>query len=151
MIGSAGWRRIEVEMDIVLRNLHRPAFRCFALCAALYLLVPFRPTAAGAPASLKEAYGERFDVGVAVPSGRLSDAEQGILVANVTAVTPENSMKADAIHPEEDRYDFREADEAVKLAQGSKLKVNGHTLVWHSQCPDWFSPMPGNQPQATWC
>ena len=138
MIGSAGWRRIEVEMDILLRNLHRPAFRCFALCAALYLLVPFRPTAAGAPASLKEAYGERFDVGVAVPSGRLSDAEQGILVANFTAVTPENSMKADAIHPEEDRYDFREADEAVKLAQGSKLKVNGHTLVWHSQCPDWF-------------
>jgi endo-1,4-beta-xylanase len=47
-------------------------------------------------------------------------------------------MKADAIHPQEDRYDFRAADEAVNLAERDKLKVNGHTLVWHSQCPDWF-------------
>ena len=102
------------------------------------MLVSFAPAATGAPASLKEAYGERFDVGAAVPSGKLSGPERALLASNFTAMTPENSMKADAIHPEEDRYDFRAADEAVKLAQRNKLKVNGHTLVWHSQCPDWF-------------
>jgi hypothetical protein len=93
---------------------------------------------AAAPASLKEAYGDMFDVGVAIPSAMLSEAERLTLCTNFTAITPENSMKADSIHPEEGRYDFAEADEVTKLAERNKLKVNGHVLVWHSQCPDWF-------------
>jgi hypothetical protein len=51
-----------------------------------------------------------FDIGVALPSKMLSDAERVTLYDNFTAVTPENSMKADAIHSDEGRYDFREAE-----------------------------------------
>ena len=121
-----------------MKSLHRPAFKCFSLCATLFLFVPFKPIAAEVPASLKEAYGKLFDVGVAIPSAQLSDAERVTLRTDFTAITPENSMKADTIHPEEGRYDFGKADAVVKLAQRNNLKVNGHTLVWHSQCPDWF-------------
>ena len=128
---------MEQHNDDLLRNVHRPAFECFLSCATFFIFVLSRQIAA-APASLKEAYGDMFDVGVAIPSAMLSEAERLTLCTNFTAVTPENGMKADAIHPEEGRYDFAEADEVTKLAERNKLKVNGHVLVWHSQCPDWF-------------
>jgi endo-1,4-beta-xylanase len=124
--------------NILLRDSHRSSFKYFSLFASVFLFMPFEPVAAGGSTTLREAYGNLFDVGVAIPSARLSDAERAKVCTNFTGITPENSMKADTVHPEEGRYDFRDADEVVKLAQRNNLKVNGHTLVWHSQCPDWF-------------
>jgi endo-1,4-beta-xylanase len=124
--------------NILSRSAHRRLLNYFAFCTTGFLMVPLRPIGAEVPANLVDAYGNLFDIGVAIPSATLSDAEQVALGANFTAITPENSMKAAAIHPEEGRYDFRDADEMVKLAQRKNLKVNGHTLVWHSQCPDWI-------------
>ena len=53
-------------------------------------------------------------------------------------VVAENCMKAEVVHPEEGIYDFRLADEFVNKALASGLKVHGHALIWHSQCPKWF-------------
>jgi endo-1,4-beta-xylanase len=39
---------------------------------------------------------------------------------------------------EEGNFDFTEGDALMELARRHSLKVNGHTLVWHQRCPDWF-------------
>jgi endo-1,4-beta-xylanase len=50
-------------------------------------------------------------------------------------VTPENIMKAEIIHPEWDRYNFDLSDKLAEYGKKHNIKVNGHTLIWHSQLP----------------
>lgn len=47
-------------------------------------------------------------------------------------------MKPGPIHPAEQRFNFAPADALVEMARSHDLAVNGHTLIWHQQCPDWF-------------
>ncbi len=117
----------------------------------MFLIAPLRPIVAEVPANLIDAYGNLFDIGVAIPSATLSDAEQVALGANFTAITPENSMKAAAIHPEEGRYDFRGADEIVKLAQRRTLRSTVTLLFGIPSVPIGFLLMGGSQPAASWC
>lgn len=88
--------------------------------------------------SLKAAFGHRFAIGAAIPGANLRDAEKKLLFDQFTAVTPENCMKPQPLHPAEDRFNFAPADALVDLARAHGLAVNGHTLIWHRQCPDWF-------------
>jgi endo-1,4-beta-xylanase len=76
-------------------------------------------------------------VGGTLP-GSLARHERDVLLANFSVLTPENCMKPGPIHPEEGRYEFAAADAFVRFAGEHRLSVVGHTLVWHSQCPDWF-------------
>ena len=92
----------------------------------------------GEPATLKAAYAHRFDIGAAIPCGDLSDAERLLLVSNFTNVTSENCLKPRAIEPEEGVFTFEKGDAFVEFARKNGLKVNGHTLLWHESCPDWF-------------
>ncbi|HZE82959.1 MAG TPA: endo-1,4-beta-xylanase, partial [Puia sp.] len=51
---------------------------------------------------------------------------------------PENAMKMGPIHPEENRYYWRDADSIVSFAQVHGLRVRGHNLCWHQQAPRWM-------------
>jgi endo-1,4-beta-xylanase len=93
---------------------------------------------AAEPATLKAAYGNLFDLGAAIPGPELNPAEQELLRANFTVVTPENCMKPRQTEPAEGRFTFERADALVAFAQQNGLKVNGHTLLWHMSCPNWF-------------
>ncbi len=79
-----------------------------------------------------------FAIGVAEDGAELNEAERQLLFRNFGTVTPENCMKPALLHPAEDRFDFAKADALVQMAHANGLTVNGHTLVWHQQCPDWF-------------
>lgn len=94
--------------------------------------------ATNATPALKIAFAGHFPVGAAVGWNRLRVDERTLLFSQFNAVTSENGMKMGALHPAEDVYRFREADALVEAAAAHGLEVNGHTLVWHSQCPDWF-------------
>lgn len=94
--------------------------------------------------SLQQGFNANLAVGVALPARGLSPAEQALIRANFNAVTPENCMKPQILQPREGYFDFAAADALVALAQTNNLAVNGHTLVWHEQCPDWFF-QDGNQ------
>ena len=61
-----------------------------------------------------------------------------ILAAEFNSVSPENQMKWEFIHPERGTYRFGPADEIVKFARRHKQVVRGHTLLWHSQNPEWL-------------
>lgn len=62
---------------------------------------------------------------------------QRILAAEFSSLTPENDMKWAEIHPEPGVYDFSGADAVVAFAKANKQEVRGHTLLWHSQNPQW--------------
>lgn len=98
--------------------------------------IAVQPT--GREDTLKSAFGEWFAMGAAIPGDDLSQAERQLLFRHFGTVTPENCMKPALVHPAPDRFDFAKADALVDLARGNGLTVNGHTLVWHQQCPDWF-------------
>jgi len=89
--------------------------------------------------SLYEKYKDDFYLGVAIPASVLDDSTKSELVTkHFNSITAENEMKIDAIHPSEDTYNFAVADKFVKFAKDNGIRLRYHTLVWHSQVPDWF-------------
>ncbi|MFG3053300.1 non-reducing end alpha-L-arabinofuranosidase family hydrolase [Kitasatospora sp. NPDC048239] len=94
---------------------------------------------AGTPTVLADAAaisGRYF--GTAVAAGRLGDSTYStILDREFKMVTPENEMKWDAIEPSRGSFNFGPADSIVNHASAHGQKTRGHTLVWHSQLPDW--------------
>ena len=53
-------------------------------------------------------------------------------------ITAGNAMKFGPIHPAEATYSFAGADAIANFARANSIKMRGHTLVWHSQNPDWL-------------
>lgn len=87
---------------------------------------------------LKDYYKAYFPIGVAVSPRALKTDEAGLILQHFNSITPENAMKMGPIHPKENEYYWRDADSIVAFAQRNKLKVRGHTLLWHQQTPAWL-------------
>jgi GH35 family endo-1,4-beta-xylanase/enterochelin esterase-like enzyme len=88
---------------------------------------------------LKDAFKDVFRIGMAgdVPAN-YSEQELKVASEHFNAVTPENCMKPGPIHPEEERWQFEQADALVDWARQNAMSIHGHTLVWHAQTRDWF-------------
>ncbi len=116
-----------------------------ALTAAGALVISGLSTAAIADSpTLRDAAGERPLIGTAVWGERdlLGDNPTkyaDFLGAEFSSLTPENDMKWESIHPEADRYDFTGADAVMEFAESHGQGVRGHTLLWHSQNPQWVN------------
>lgn len=52
-------------------------------------------------------------------------------------MSPESSMKWDAINPQPGRFEFADMDTLMNFAEFYNMQVRGHTLVWHISLPDW--------------
>jgi endo-1,4-beta-xylanase len=101
--------------------------------------------------SLKDALKDHFYVGTAINraiaagSGgfRRSPEQVAKDIAQVkeqfNQISPENGLKWALIHPREaaDGYDFGPADAFVNFGLSNNMYLVGHTLVWHSQTPQW--------------
>jgi endo-1,4-beta-xylanase len=90
--------------------------------------------------TLKEAFSDAFLIGTALNGRQISGQDQrgqDLATQQFNAVTAENVMKWEIIHPEPGEYDFEAADAMIDLAEEHDMFVVGHTLVWHSQTPDW--------------
>lgn len=106
---------------------------------------------ADAPILLRDVFKEHFLVGTAinrsiatgVGGGRRAqdqvDGDVALTKAQFNQITAENDMKWQLIHPREgaDGYDFAPADAFVEFGQRHGMHPVGHTLVWHSQTPNW--------------
>lgn len=91
-----------------------------------------------------------FPVGASLGYKYLKDvpAYKNIVNQEMSSVSVENTQKWKAIHPEEKRFDFTQADSIVDWAIKNGKRVHGHTLLWHSYNPKWLSEFEGNA--AAW-
>jgi len=99
------------------------------------------------PLSLKDAYEKHFAIGAAIGSSNLADAERKVLFQHFSTITPENCMKPGSVQPVEGEFHFSPGDALVQMAKDHGMTVNGHTLVWHSKCPEWYFS-DGGQPAS---
>jgi endo-1,4-beta-xylanase len=91
--------------------------------------------------TLAEATKGKFLMGVAINSQQVNGVnptETELISKEFSAIVPENCMKPQPIHPEENRYYWDEADKFVAFGEKNKQTVTGHCLIWHSQIPRWF-------------
>jgi endo-1,4-beta-xylanase len=120
-----------------------------ALVAALALACG---NALAAPKTLKDAYRDDFLLGTAVNDAIVSGedaAQQSLAVQHFNAITLENSMKVEVLHPEPGRWDFARADAFVQFGRSHGMFLIGHTLVWHNQTPAWFFQDGQGRPAST--
>lgn len=124
--------------------------RTTSLAAALLALSTTAQSADQA-VSLKDAFKDHFLVGAALNrshvtgtgggrrSQELVEKDIALTRAQFNQITAENDMKWQLIHPREgaDGYDFGPADALVKFGEEHGMYLVGHTLVWHSQTPNW--------------
>lgn len=100
--------------------------------------------------ALKDVFKDHFLVGtasnrnLATGSGFRRSPGQvkqdiALVEAQFNQLVAENEMKWAPLHPRPgaDGYDFRAADAFVNFGLSNHMYLIGHTLVWHSQTPNW--------------
>ncbi|WP_246247673.1 endo-1,4-beta-xylanase [Cellulomonas septica] len=125
----------------------RTALRTTLAAAAATLVLG---TAVAIPAhaatTLKEAADAAGkDIGFALDPNRLSEsAYKSIADTEFNLVVAENAMKWDATEPSQNSFSFGAGDQVASYAAATGKELYGHTLVWHSQLPDWAKNLNGS-------
>lgn len=86
--------------------------------------------------SLKNAFKNDFLIGTALNAAQIEEKDpeaKNFIPTQFNAISPENVMKCEVIHPGWDDYNFDLADKYVAYGQKHKMFIVGHTLIWHSQ------------------
>lgn len=100
--------------------------------------------------SLAQVFAAYFPIGAAVGPADIAGPHAPLLERHFNSLVAENDMKWVRIHPAETTYDFSRADRIVGFARAHRMKMRGHTLVWHRQNPPWlFLDANGNELQPT--
>lgn len=90
---------------------------------------------------LADHYREYFHIGTAIGTGviRTNDQPQLDLIRReFSAITAENLMKPALLQPAQGRWQWELADKFVAYGEQHQKFILGHTLVWHSQAPNWL-------------
>jgi endo-1,4-beta-xylanase len=90
--------------------------------------------------SLKTAFKNNFLIGVALNSSQYMREDfqaEKLIRTQFNSISPENVLKWESIHPEQQNYNFASADKYVQFGVEENMFIIGHTLVWHSQLPAW--------------
>jgi endo-1,4-beta-xylanase len=90
--------------------------------------------------TLRQAAQGKFHVGVAINTSQIEDAdakEDRTITQQFDSISPENALKWERLHAKPGVYDFALADRYVDYGTKHHMYTVGHTLVWHSQVPDW--------------
>jgi endo-1,4-beta-xylanase len=129
---------------------HHPDSSRRICCLSAALLALATTAWAADVLALKNAFKDHFHIGSAVNRSIVTGAsfrrspEQvsrdiALVKAQFDHIVAENDMKWALIHPRPgpEGYDFGPADAFVRFGQSNHLFLVGHTLVWHSQTPNW--------------
>lgn len=88
--------------------------------------------------SMQDKFEDSFDIGAAVELEHLEGDSGEVLKHHYGSVVAENVMKPLYIQPEEGEFYWDDADQLVEFANEHDLDLRYHTLIWHSQVPEWF-------------
>lgn len=80
-------------------------------------------------------------LGVAINSDVINGTDSSslnLVSKQFNQITAENAMKPMFIQPKEGEFHFEMADKLVEFGEKNSMFIVGHTLIWHSQTPDWF-------------
>lgn len=91
--------------------------------------------------SLKDALEGKFTIGVALNTQQVAGQDSqaiAIVLQHFNSIVAENCMKMESIQPQEGVFTFDDADAFVQFGEDNNMEIIGHTLVWHSQAPDWM-------------
>jgi endo-1,4-beta-xylanase len=113
----------------------------FLVVAAFGMAAPPRPAlAASTLRQAAEARGIRMGTALIDTSNLSSNTKYiGVAGGEFDAVTPGNEMKWGVVEPTRGQFNWTGADHIVSFAQAHNQVVRGHTLVWHSQLPNWLT------------
>ncbi|WP_018015846.1 endo-1,4-beta-xylanase [Teredinibacter turnerae] len=90
--------------------------------------------------SIKDLYKDDFYIGTAIGDRQMHEANpkfMNLVAKEFNAVTMENSMKWERVHPRPGKWNWELADKFMDFADKHKMFKVGHVLVWHSQVPSW--------------
>ena len=90
---------------------------------------------------LKDEVRGRFLMGVALSDAQAANRfpdKTEIVKGHFNSIVAENTMKAAYLQPREGEFNFASADAFVEFGLKNKMFIIGHTLIWHSQLPEWF-------------
>lgn len=91
--------------------------------------------------TIKDKYGDKFSIGVALNYRQIAGSDKrsvSLVKKHFNSIVADNCMKCDAIHPEEGKYNFEQADAFVDFGTQNNMEIIGHCLIWHSQLAPWF-------------
>ncbi len=91
--------------------------------------------------SLKDAYKDMFLIGTALNANHnFGHDTLGIKLIqdHFNSIVAENCMKSMHLQPTEGVFFFDEADKFIAFGEANNMHIVGHTLIWHSQAPDWL-------------
>ena len=131
-----------------------------SLLAAALVTIGVKGRPAERP-TLKDSYRQQFLIGTAInrsiatgTAGFRRNPEQvamDIALVNdqFNQISPENDLKWQIIHPREgaNGYEYAAGDAFVDFGLTNRMYIVGHTLVWHSQTPNWV--FAGTNPPPT--
>ena len=88
---------------------------------------------------MKDGFAGKFMFGNIFNPSDVSSSEvtNTMLTRHYNVLTAENNMKPNQLSNAKGSYNFSTADRMVNAAIASGFKVVGHTLLWHSQIPQW--------------
>lgn len=124
----------------------------------LVLLIPFigscaqKADAQPEPeVTVKSVFSPEFLIGAAVNVNQMNGTDSigaEIVKKHFNSIVAENCMKSEEIHPEQNRYNWEDADRLVNFGEDNDMAVIGHNLIWHSQLAPWF-PLDENGNQVS--
>lgn len=79
--------------------------------------------------------------------GNLPDTE--IAKQHFNLIVAENDTKMERVYKADGEFDFTNADKLIQFGKENGQDIRWHTLVWHSQSPDWIfskEPVPPRPP-----
>lgn len=112
-----------------------------ALCGVVFSLAFKAEQKDGGELKLKDAFKDNFYIGTALNARQITgdDPEAIRLVKeHFNAIVAENCMKSGRIQPRQGEFQFELPDRFVEFGEQNNMLINGHTLIWHSQAPEWF-------------
>lgn len=92
--------------------------------------------------TMREALKDKFLIGVAMNANQITGRDTlgvKIIKEQFSSIVAENCMKSGELVREQGKYDFTMADQFVEFGEANDMFIIGHTLVWHSQLPRWFT------------